>query len=278
MGEIFFSLPNTHPCAGIFTVWHGALLAATVALVALGLYLSRGMSAPAVRRTVRVVTAVLLALEAAKILFVLLVVRSRNPNEFVPLYYCSIVLYAGLLASLNHRFWRRVGDAFIVMGGIIGGVVFLIFPTTSLPQYPAFHFISWHSFLLHGAMVYLGLLLLLTGVYRENMADLRPVATLIALVCAVAFAFNTVYNQVAAEPVANLMFISRDFEGTPLSLVYRLCGRFFTPVMWLGQSFLPFFATYGGIRLVRALAARPPRDRLQKRERRRVENEDHDDF
>ncbi len=278
MGEIFFSLPNSYPCAGLFTVWHGILLAVTAALVALGLYLSRGMSAPAVRRTVRVVTAVLLALEVAKILFVLLVVRSRNPNEFVPLYYCSIVLYAGLLASLNHRFSRRVGDAFIVMGGIIGGVVFLIFPTTSLPQYPAFHFISWHSFLLHGAMVYLGLLLLLTGVYRENMADLRPVATLIALVCAVAFAFNTVYNQVAAEPVANLMFISRDFEGTPLSLVYRLCGRFFTPVMWLGQSFLPFFATYGGIRLVRALATRPPRDRLQKRERRRVKNEDHDDF
>ena len=278
VGSVFFSLPNTYPCAGLFTVWHGALLAATAFLVAVGLCLSRGMGAEAARRMVRVITAVLWALEVAKILFVLLVAQTRNPNEFLPLYYCSIILYAGLLSSQNDRFWRRVGDAFIVMGGIVGGVVFLVFPTTSLPQYPAFHFISWHSFLLHGTMVYLGLLLLLTGVYREKMADLRPVATLTSLVCAVAFIFNTVYNQVAAEPVANLMFISRDFEGTPLSLVYRLCGQFFTPVMWLGQSFLPFFVTYGGIRLARALAARPPWDRFQKRERRRVKNENHDDF
>ena len=256
VANIFFSPPNIYPCAGLFTVWHGALLAVTVALVAVGLTLSRGMGEGAVRRTVRVLTVVLWVLEVAKILFVLFVVQTRNPNEFVPLYYCSIILYAGLFSSLENRFLRHVGDAFIVMGGIIGGVVFLIFPTTSLPQYPVFHFISWHSFLLHGAMVYLGLLLLLTGVYCEDVADARPVATLISLVCAVAFVFNTVYNRVSVEPVANLMFISRDFEGTPLSLIYRLCGRFFTPVMWLGQSFLPFFATYGGIRLVRALAAR----------------------
>ena len=253
---MFFALPNQYPPAGIFSVWHLLLLAFTALLIVLCLCASRRMDAKAVRRTVRAVIATLWGLEAAKILFVLLVVRSRNPNEFVPLYYCSIILYAGLFSSFENRFWRRVGDAFIVMGGIVGGVVFLLMPTTSLPQYPVFHFISWHSFFLHGAMVYLGLLLLLSGVYRERKADLPLVAALIGTVCAVAFLFNTVYNRMADEPVANLMFISRDFKGTPLSLIYRLCGRFFTPVMWLGQSFLPFWVTYLGIRLARHLAAR----------------------
>ncbi len=254
MIKMFFSLPNEYPSAGIFSVWHLLLLLATALLIALCLYLSRDMSAPLVRRTVRAVTALLLALEIAKILFVLLVVGSRNPNEFVPLYYCSIILYAGLFSSLDNRFFNHVGDCFITMGGIVGGAVFLLMPTTSLPQYPAFHFISWHSFLLHGAMIYLGLLLLRSGVYRPELSHFRTTAALTSVVCALAWSFNTVYNRIADEPVANLMFISRDFAGTPLSLIYRLCGPFFTPVMWLGQAFLPFFVTFWGIRLTKRLA------------------------
>jgi len=256
MMGVFFSLPNQYPPAGLFSAGHLLLLVVTVFCIAFFLWLSRGMSEFAVRRTVRAVTALLFVLEGAKILFVLFVVRSRNPNEFLPLYYCSIILYAGLFSSLDNRFWRHVGDAFIVMGGMVGGAVFLLMPTTSLPQYPTFHFISWHSFFLHGAMIYLGLLLLFSRMYHPKITDIRPVAALSGTMCAIAFVFNTIYNRVAEDPVANLMFISRDFEGTPLSLIYRLCGPFFTPVMWLGQMFLPFFVTFLGISLAKHLAVR----------------------
>lgn len=250
MIKMFFSLPHSYPPAGLFSRWHLLLLLVSVCLVAAGLYLSRNMTAAAVRRTVRITTACLWGLEFAKILFVLFVTGSKNPNEFVPLYYCSIILYAGLLSSLGGSLLVRVGDAFIAMGGIVGGVVFLLMPTTSLPQYPAFHFISWHSFLLHGIMVYLGLLLLVRRVYRPRLRDIRYVASLTGAICALAWLFNTVYNRISGDPIANLMFISRDFAGTPVSVIYRLCGRFFTPVMCLGQAFLPFFVTYGGILLV----------------------------
>ena len=251
MIKMFFSLPHSYPPAGLFSRWHLLLLWVSVCLVAAGLYLSRNMTAAAVRRTVRITTACLWGLELAKILFVLFVTGSKNPNEFVPLYYCSITLYAGLLSSLGSPLLMRVGDAFIAMGGIVGGVVFLLMPTTSLPQYPAFHFISWHSFLLHGTMVYLGLLLLVRRVYCPRLGDIRCVAGLTGAIAALALLFNTVYNHMASDPVANLMFVSRDFAGTPISILYRLCGRFFTPVMCLGQAFLPFFITYGGIVLVR---------------------------
>lgn len=262
MIKMFFSLPGEYPPAGLFSCWHLLLLLVSVCLVAAGLYLSRNMTAAAVRRTVRIVTACLWGLELAKILFVLLVTGSKNPNEFVPLYYCSIILYAGLLSSLGSPLLMRVGDAFIAMGGIVGGAVFLLMPTTSLPQYPAFHFITWHSFLLHGIMVYLGLLLLVRRVYRPRLRDIRYVASLTGAICALAWLFNTVYNRISGDPIANLMFISRDFAGTPVSVIYRLCGRFFTPVMCLGQAFLPFFLTYGGIALVKGVGstfARPPK-------------------
>lgn len=253
MPNSFFALPGQYPPAGVFSAAHLLLLSVTVFLVAVALYFSRRMSAAAVRRTVRVATALLWGLELSKISFVLFTVGSRNPNEFVPLYYCSLILYAGVFSSCTNARLRHVGDAFIAMGGTLGGVVFLGMPTTSLPQYPAFHFISWHSFLLHGTMVYLGLLLLLRGVYRPRLGDVRHTSALIGSVCVLAWLFNTVYNRISGDPVANLMFISRDFAGTPLSLIYRLCGRFFTPVMCLGQAFLPFFITYGGIWLAKGM-------------------------
>lgn len=241
---IFFSLPESYPSAGIFGPWHLLLLTVTFALVALGLRLSCRLGDGGVRRVLRISTALLWALEAIKILFVLLVVRSRNPNDFVPLYFCSLTLYAGAFSSLGRGWVRRTGDCFLATGGVVGGALFLFFPTTSLPRYPALHFISLHSFLLHGLMVYLGLLLLIRGVFRPRFSDLRYYFVLVSLTCAIACFFNWSYDRYADAPLANLMFMSKDFPGTPITLIYHLCGAFFPWFMWLVQSLCPFLIVY----------------------------------
>ena len=241
---MFFSLPYEYEPAGLFSIWHFLLLAAVLALVAVALYASRHMSDRAVRRTVRVITGLLWVLELAKIAFVLFVTGSRNPNDFIPLYYCSLILYAGIFSSCFRGLLRRVGDCFIATGGLVGGLVFLLMPTTSLPRYPAFHFISWHSFLLHGLMIYLGLLLLVRGTYRIQLRDIRYCAALVSIMCMLALVFNTVYDHISGNALANLMFVSKDFPGTPITVLYRLCGPFFTVFMWLVQSFGPFLFVY----------------------------------
>ena len=248
--------------AGMFSGWHWLLFALTAVLVTAGLILSRNMTQKAVRRTVRIVTALLWALEIVKISFVLLVLKSRNPNEFIPLYYCSLVLYAGIMSSLGRGFMRRMGDCFLATGSIVGGTVFLLLPTTSLPRYPAFHFISLHSFLLHGLMVYLGLLLLLRLVYRPKLKDIWYCVTLISVVCALAFVFNTVYDSVTGRFVANLMFISKDFPETPITILYRVLGPLFTPFMWLVQAFGPFLLVYWGVLLVRRMRKKSEVDEI----------------
>ena len=128
--------------------------------------------------------------------------------------------------------------------------MFLLFPTTALLRYPALHAISLHSFLLHGLMVYLGLLLLLRGTYRVLLRDVKYVAALVSLMCAVALAFNLIYDRVSGVSVANLMFLSKDFPGTPLSPLYHALGVFYTPVMWLVQAFLPFLLVYAANKLM----------------------------
>ena len=48
---------------------------------------------------------------------------------------------------------------------------------------------------------------------------------------------------------SNLMFISKDFPGTPLTILYHLTGKFFTPIMIIIQMTLPFLIVYGIIKL-----------------------------
>ena len=218
--------------------------------IAAGLFLSRRASASAVRRQVRIFTALLWVLEIAKIIFVLAVTGSRNPNDFLPLYYCSLVLYAGLFASLPEGKLRHIGDVFLATGGIVGGIAFLLCPNTSLPRYPAFHFISLHSFLLHGIMVYIGLLLILRGVYRIRFADLADCAGLVSAICLCAYVFNRVFDATHEGMRVNLMFISENFPGTPVEWVYRLTGRLFPLCMWALQAFIPFLFVFLVWRLV----------------------------
>ena len=247
---MFFCPPYAVEPCGLFTVGHWLLLLATALLIGGGLYVSRRMNETQVRRVIRAATALLWALEVAKILFVLLVTKSRNPNDYIPLYYCSLILYAGLFSSLCKGILRRLGDVFIATGGLIGGICFLFCPNTSLPRYPLLHFISFHSFLLHGLMVYLGLLLLSRGVYRTVLGDIKHCAALVSAMCVIAFAFNCIWDAAhPANAVANLMFMSKDFPGTPVTVLYRLTGPAFPVFMWLIQAFLPFLAVLGAQRL-----------------------------
>lgn len=237
---MFFALPNTLPPAGLFTAAHGLLLLGTLLVMAAALRVTRLFTEKKLRRIFLYLTLFLLLLEVGKILFALLRIGTRNPNEFVPLYFCSITLAAGLFSGAGRGRLRLCGDIFLATGGLVGGIVFLLVPATSLPSYPALHFLSLYSFLLHGAMVYMGLALHLSDLYRIKTADLPLAALPISITAAAALLVNHVYDLVTGTEIANLMFLSRDFPGTPISLLYRLPRPLFTLLMWVIQAFGPF--------------------------------------
>ena len=41
------------------------------------------------------------------------------------------------------------------------------------------------------------------------------------------------------------LIISKNFPNTPIEFIYDATGRWFTPLMILGQMFLPFYVVYG---------------------------------
>ena len=46
------------------------------------------------------------------------------------------------------------------------------------------------------------------------------------------------------------MFISQNFPGMPIEIIYNATGRFFTLVMSIAQMTLPFYIVYDVIKLV----------------------------
>ena len=238
---MFFAKPNEYPPCGMFTTQHFILIILTVTAIFIALKKTVHKNKDEIKKIIKHLTTIIWILEFVKISFNLFIEKTTNVNDFLPLYYCSLLLYAGFLSSFTKGPFKHAGDVFLATGSIVGGVVFILFPTTSLPTFPAFHFISIHSFFYHGTMVYLTLLVNKTHYVEINKEDIIYFASLVGVVCILALMVNMEFHS-------NLMFISENFPNTPIELFYNLTGRWFTPLMILIQMFIPFYFVYGIIK------------------------------
>ncbi len=234
---MFFAKPNEYEACGIFTTKHFILIILTISIISIALKKTVNKSKEDVKKIIKKLTIIIWVLEFVRIGFNLYIGNIHKVNEYLPLYYCSLLLYAGLMSSFGKGIVKRIGDVFLSTGGIIGGIVFIIMPTTSLPTYPMLHFISLHSFFYHGVMVYLGLLMNATNYIELKLKDIIYFAELVGVICLISLVINKIFDS-------NLMFISKDFPGTPLTILYHLCGKLFTPVMIISQMTLPFLVVY----------------------------------
>ena len=234
---MFFARPNEYEPCGIFTTKHFLLIILTIVAISIALKKTIHKSKEEIHKIIKNLTIVIWILEFVRIGFNIYIGNINNVNECLPLYYCSLLLYAGLMSSFGKGKIKRIGDVFLATGGIIGGIVFIIMPTTSLPTYPMLHFISLHSFLYHGTMVYIGLLINATNYIELELKDIIYFAELVGGICIIALIVNNTFD-------GNLMFISKDFPGTPITILYHLTGKLFTPIMIITQMTLPFLVVY----------------------------------
>lgn len=239
---MFFAEPGEYEPCGIFTMQHFELLIITVLGIIIALKNTVNKTKDEITQIIRKCTIIMWILEIIMIAFKLCTGDVRNLNNYVPLYYCSLLLYAGLLSSFGKGKLKRIGDVFLATGGIIGGLIFIVLPTTSLPSYPMLHMVSLHSFFFHGTMIYLGLLIDITHYIELNLSDIKYFATLVGGICVLAYIINKKFGS-------NLMFISQNFPGMPIEIIYNVTGKFYTLVMSLAQMTLPFYIVYGVIKL-----------------------------
>lgn len=241
---MFAEMGKYEPC-GIFTKGHFILIAITILGIVIALKCSIKKSKEQVHKIIKYITVIAWILEIAKIIYTISKNSLRAVDTYLPLYYCSMLLYAGLLSSFGKNKFKRIGDVSLATGGIIGGIVFIIYPSTSLPWYPAFHAFSIHSFLFHGTMIYLSILINKTQYIELKKEDVKYFAVLIGIMSIVALIVNNIFD-------VNLMFISDNFPGTPLEILYNLTngGVLFSLIAIIGQMTLPFYVSYCAIKII----------------------------
>jgi hypothetical protein len=239
---MFFCKAGEYEACGLFSYEHFVLIGFTILGIIIALKKTIHNTHQEVRKIIKFITVITIIVELIRIVFNIYIGNIRNINEYFPLYYCSSFVYAGIMSSWCKGKIKRVGDVFLATGAIIGGAVFIILPVTSLTTYPAFHFLSIQSFIYHGAMIYIGLLVNFTHYIEIELKDIGYFSTLIGILCIASIIVNNIFDS-------NLMFISKDFVGTPISILYNLLGIGFTPVMIVGQLTLPFLVIWGIIKI-----------------------------
>lgn len=239
---MFFAKPGVYKPCGMFNYKHLLLFIAIAMIIGIAVKNTKINNKEHIKKIIQKTTIIMWILEIAKIIFLISIGEGRNINKVIPLYYCSLLLYSGVFSSIGKGFIKRLGDVFLATGGIVGGLTFLVFPTTSLPEYPMFHFISVHSFFFHGTMVYLCIIINKFKYIELKFSDILYYAGLIFIICLGAYIVNTKFGS-------NLMFISKDFPNSPVTILYNWAGKMFTPIMMFLQMTVPFIGVYGILKI-----------------------------
>ena len=235
---MFAEMGKYEPC-GIFTKGHFILITITVIAVFSALKYSINKTKHDIYTIIKWLTISIFVMEILKIIYNIVHNSIYDVNTYIPLYYCSILLYAGALSSFGKGTLKRIGDVTLASGAAIGGIVFIIYPSTSLPIYPAFHILSIHSFIFHGVMIYLGILVNKTKYIALEKEDIKYFASLIGIMCVMALIVNNLFN-------GNLMFISNNFPNTPIEILYNITngGALYSLIMIAVQMTIPFYISY----------------------------------
>ena len=91
-------------------------------------------------------------------------------------------------------------------------------------------------------MIYLGLLINITNYIELKATDIKYFSILVGCICVLAYIINKKFGS-------NLMFISQNFPGMPIEIIYNITGKYYTLVMSLAQMTLPFYIVYGVLQI-----------------------------
>ena len=232
---MFFAKSGVYKPCNIFSIGHLVLAIITITTVIIALKKTLKKN---VQEIIKKCTIYVWIFEVIIIIFKISENGIQNVNRYIPLYYCSLLLYAGILSSFGKGKLKRIGDTFLATGTLIGGITYLIYPSTSLPEYPMFHLVSFHSFIFHCILIYLGLLINISNYIELKKDDIFYYAVFVGTACVLAHIVNCVFDS-------NLMFISKNFPGTIIEIMFNITGRYYTLFAIIGQMTLPFYVVYG---------------------------------
>jgi uncharacterized membrane protein YwaF len=211
---MFFAPNGKYPPCGLYSAGHIIILLFTLLDVVISLYLALRYLKSYVKTVIRIFTVIVTVLEGIKIAFNFIQGYTAL-NHWVPLYFCSFYLFALWFAAFGKGKAEKTGMSFLFGGSILSGLSFLFYPSTSLPNYPLFHFLSLYSFFFHGSMIFMGLFIILSGYYKPKLKDGLYYILFTGILIGLAALVNVLFG-------ANLMFITNPYRIPVMSYVYDI--------------------------------------------------------
>ncbi len=220
--RLFFThkdfLPPADKLMGtIFTPLHFAVAAFYFSLViVLGLYFSK-KNEKTIKKMLFILWLILIILEPTKILWETFSGRAVKfeASGILPLYPCSIFMYALPLVIWGGKTLRYMGCGYICTLGLLGGSINFFYPANVLNNYSAISFAGFHTLFYHASIVFCALVILRSGLHSYKMA-IKPIELLLPMV-----------PTLAVSVVANIVNFS------PLNsdyMFFKLSSFFFAPI------------------------------------------------
>lgn len=242
------------PC-GMFSPTH--LIFTVICLVAIffAVTRSRGMTEKQLDNIVLRIAIVTTCLELGKIIFNW-VNGGFTPNHWLPLTFCSFAIYSYWMIAFGNKEVHEMGKGYIVGGGIIAGLTFLVLPMTSVSTYPMFHYLSCYSMIFHSLMMYVGLSYLINGYYVFDLKiGYRKYLQFTLPACLLALTVNIVYGFFDSVQNCNMMFLSDPYRLVNIlpfvKSVYDAAPFFYSLGVLAVYLTIPFFLPYGVCRLTK---------------------------
>lgn len=256
----FFCKENEYEPVGMFSVGHIVTLIIFLLIVAFCAYKCRKIGKDKAIFLTKIIAIVVTVLEIIKITIAFINGEGDKLDHWVPLYFCSMFIYAAWLAGYAKGKIADLGRAFVGTGGIIAGLSFLIFPTTSFTMYPLFHYFCMYSMVYHSLMVFLGITYLLNGVVKIDKKSFIDYVIFCSVLNILAIIVNSIpiYIHVDNVPTSgynypypyytNFMFLNRA-GNIPVKILCDISDK--VPVIFTILMFIIcIFGTYFLIWLV----------------------------
>ena len=119
----------------------------------------------------------------------------------LPLYPCSIFMYAMPLAIWGKGDVRYMGCGYVCSLGLLGAAINFVYPANVLGRYSCLSFAGIHTFFFHGLMLFTAIVMLRTG-YHSYKTATEPRQLLLPAVPAL-----------AVSVIANIVNFSKNLEN-----------------------------------------------------------------
>lgn len=247
-----FTPRHVGPVCEMYSLTYFIALAIVLTLVIVGLILSKNFTEKQVRLAILIIGIFAVTTEIIKQIF-LVTLYGWTEFEPIPMYFCSMLLYCPWFAISNNKHLRKIGTTFLTMGGILAAIAFFAYPNSCIPNYPIYHFMCLRTMLFHGSMIYVGLLILLTGYDKPKLKDYKYFAIVLGCACIISYIWNSICIATGFNVDANMMYIMKPFEIEFIVNLYNFAPWLYPFLAMIVECTIPYFISYGIYILVNKL-------------------------